>query len=74
MAVSRGPSMGARFVWGDHSLGAAAEAKSGNPYYCRSHLQGFTEGQEITTGAVVKRTSTEVTTNSGSRYMPPPFR
>lgn len=31
--------------------------------------KGFTEGQEITTGAVVKRTSTEVTTNSGSRSM-----
>jgi len=30
--------------------------------------KGFTEGQEITTGAVVKRTTTEVTTNSGSRY------
>jgi hypothetical protein len=29
--------------------------------------KGFTEGQEITTGAVVKRTATEVTTNSGSK-------
>jgi hypothetical protein len=29
--------------------------------------KGFTEGQEITTGAVVKRTATECTTNSGSR-------
>lgn len=29
--------------------------------------KGFSEGQEITTGAVVKRTATECTTNSGSR-------
>ena len=30
--------------------------------------EGFPDGQEITTGAVVSRTSTEVKTNSGSRY------
>ena len=30
--------------------------------------RGFPDGQEITTGAVVSRTSTEVQTNSGSRY------
>eukprot|EP00613_Pedinella_sp_CCMP2098_P046354 CAMPEP_0171845312 /NCGR_PEP_ID=MMETSP0992-20121227/17034_1 /TAXON_ID=483369 /ORGANISM="non described non described, Strain CCMP2098" /LENGTH=184 /DNA_ID=CAMNT_0012463363 /DNA_START=17 /DNA_END=567 /DNA_ORIENTATION=+ len=30
--------------------------------------KGFSEGQEVTTGAVAHRSSTEITTNSGSKY------
>jgi hypothetical protein len=30
--------------------------------------KGFSEGQEVTTGAVAQRSSTEITTNSGSKY------